>query len=292
MGIVITWETKNIQSEISLLSQNTHYVVIDIETTGLSPKKGGRFIEIAAVRVLNGEIKDTFHTLINPQLKIPQKITSITGISDEDVKDKPTILEVLPKLYQFIGEAVIVCHNVSFDWDRFLIDGFKQVGIYPKNKTFCTLKFFKKIAPNRGRGAYTLDQLCKLLRVPLENHHHALDDTKSTAKCLIYFLKTFAPESLNQSTSNNVKLVEIEHTPVKVKQVRYWEKKKNKREMYRRHYVRLSTGKEWGSVYFDIPTQTWGNKDFPLPLDFEKVEQSVLEFLNLKSRIELMNFRN
>lgn len=289
---MVQWETDKIKKEVSLLKENSHYVVIDIETTGLSPKKGGRFIEIAAVRVLNGKTSDTFHTLVNPQLKIPPKITALTGISNEDVEDKPNILEVLPHLYQFIGDAVVVCHNVAFDWTRFLIEGFKQVGIYPKNQTFCTMQFFKKIAPNRGRGGYRLDQMCRILQIPLENHHQALDDTKSTAKCLIYFLRTFAPESLTRSKPKHINKPHIEHTPVKVKQVRYWEKRKNKREVFRRQYVRLSTGEEWGSVYFDIPTQTWGNKDFSLPLDFQKVEQSVLEFLNLDTRVDLINFRN
>lgn len=289
---LISWETKDIQEEITLLKENAHYVVLDLETTGLSPKKGGRIIEIAAVRVINGKIVDVFHTLVNPQLKIPPKITNITNISNEDVADKPTILEVLPKLYRFIGDSVIVAHNASFDWERFLVDGFKQVGIYPSNEVFCTLKFFKKIAPNRGRGGYTLDQMCNILNVPLENHHQALDDTKSTAKCLIKFLHIFAPNSLTESKSIEVKENEIKHTPVKIKQVRYWEKKKNKREMFRRQYVRISTGKEWGTVFFDIPTQTWGNKDFPLPVDFNKIEKSVLEFLNLKTRVDLMNFRN
>lgn len=289
---MIQWETENIEKELSLLKKSSHYAVIDIETTGLSPKKGGRMIEIAAVRVVNGQITDTFHTLIDPQLKIPPKITGLTGIKNEDVQGKPTIFEVLPKLYQFIGDAIVVCHNAAFDWTRFLLDGFQQVGIYPKNEVFCTLKFFKKVAPGRGKGGYTLDKLCDLLQVQLEHHHQAMDDTVSTAKCLINFLQLFAPESLNSLEPQPLEETYVEHTPVQVKQVRYWEKRKNQREIYRRQYVRLSTGKEWGSVYFDIPTQVWGNKDFPLPLDFKKVEQSVLRFLGLDSRIDLINFRN
>lgn len=289
---MVQWKTDNIQEELSLLRKTSHYVVVDLETTGLSPAKGGRIIEIAAVRVLNGEIKDTFHTLINPQLKIPPKITQLTGIRNGDVEDKPTRFQVLPQLYQFIGNAVVVCHNVAFDWSRFLLDGFKQVGIYPNNETFCTLKFFKKVMPGLGRGGYTLDRLCELLQVSLEHHHQALDDTVSTAKCLISFLHLFTPESFQKNQKSFIQKTQIEHTPIQIKQVRYWEKAKNKREMYRRQYVRVSNGKEWGSVYFDIPTQSWGNKDFPLPLDFQKVEQDVLQFLGMESRADLMNFRN
>jgi len=173
-----------------------------------------------------------------------------------------------------------------------LLDGFRQVGIYPKNETFCTYQFFKKILPERGRGAYRLDQLCELLQIPIQNHHQAMADTEATAQCLIKILQTLTPETLQNSQSTDFQQPRMEHTPVQIKQVRYWEKRKNKREVFRRQYVRLSTGKEWGSVYFDIPTQSWGNKDFPLPLDFQKVEQSVLEFLNLQSRQDLIHFRN
>lgn len=288
---MVQWETNKIQEELSVL-KNPHFVVIDIETTGLSPDKGGRIIEIAAVRVLQGKIADTFHTLVNPQLRIPAKITGMTGITDQDVKDKPTIFHILPQLYQFIRDAVIVCHNVSFDWDRFLIAGFKQVGIHPNNPTFCTMKFFKKVLPGRGRGGYTLDKMCDILGVTLQNHHQALDDTTSTAKCLISFIQTFSPDSLNSTDEYSMSETSIEHTPVKIKQVRYWEKRKNAREMFRRHYVRISTGTDFGTVYFDIPSRTWGNKDFPLPLDFEKVERSVLLFLGIDSREELIHFRN
>src|SRR5690625_3934279 len=119
------WKTDAIKKEIEQL-KNPHFVVIDIETTGFSPDKGGRIIEIAAVRVVHGVIKDKFHTLVDPQLKIPAKITRLTGITNEDVKGQPTAIKVLPELYRFIGDGVVVCHNLSFDWNRFLLRGFEQ----------------------------------------------------------------------------------------------------------------------------------------------------------------------
>lgn len=285
------WQPENLDLELELLKR-PHFVVLDLETTGYSPQKGGRIIQIGAVRVVNGEIRDRFSTLVNPDLKIPKKITELTGITNEDVANKPTIYQVLPEFYRFIGDAVIVGHNVEFDWDRFLVPFFEKVSIFPKNETLCTMKLFKKVMPDRGRGGYRLDAMCEILDVPLENHHQALDDTITTAKCLIHFIRQFVPESLKHPNRFVFKPGMIEHTPIQVKQVKYWEKKKNKREMYRRLYVRLSTGSEWGTVFFDIPTQSWGNKDFPLPLDFEKVEQAVLRFLRLNNRNDFINFRN
>ena len=287
------WSAENLGEELELLKR-PHFVVLDIETTGLSPQKGGRIIQISAVRVLNGRIRDTFTTLVNPQLKIPAKITALTGISNEDVANQPTIYHVLPNFYRFIGDAVVVAHNVEFDWDRFLRPAFQKVGIHPNNATLCTMKLFKKLMPGRGHGGYRLDAMCELLHIPLEHHHRAIDDTVSTAKCLIEFIRRVTPESLEREDKEiSVSVLgKITHTPVKVKRVNYWEKKKNKRELFRRLYVRLSTGAEWGTVYFDIPTRTWGNKDFPLPLDFEKVEEAVIRFLGLRSQDDLLHYRN
>lgn len=285
------WDVSKIKDDLSLLKK-PHFTVIDIETTGFSPDKGGRIIEIAAVQVIGGEIKDTFHTLLDPQLKIPAKITSLTGVTNEAVKGKPTALEVLPNLYEFIGNSVVVCHNAQFDWGRFLLKGFQQSGIVAVNDVFCTLKFFRKVLPGRGRGAYTLDKMCEELNVPLNNHHQALDDTLATAKCFIEFLHVFSPESLSLNEVFSIEKPVVEHTPIKIKQVRYWEKKKNAREVFRRQYVRISNDIEYGTIYYDIPTRTWGNKDFPLPLDFEKVEKTVIRFLNLEKIDDLLHFRN
>lgn len=283
------WEVDNIEVEKDLLA-SPHFVVLDLETTGLSPAKGGRIVEIAAVRILNGEATDKYHTFIDPQLKIPPKITTLTGITNEDVQGQPTAFETLPKLYEFIGDAVVVCHNVAFDWNRFLLDGFEKVGLFPENQTFCTMKFLKKIAPGRGRGGYRLDVMCQLLGVALENHHRAIDDAISTAKSLMKLKEAFSIETIERKAV--VVKKEKPHTPVRIKQVRYWEKKKNAREMFRRLYVRIAGQNEYGSVYFDIPTKTWANKDFPLPLDFEKIERSVITFLDLKDRDDLMHYRN
>lgn len=290
-SVIATWKTDAIEQEKELL-KSPHFVVLDLETTGLSPAKGGRIIEIAAVRVVQGQLQDTFHTFVDPQLKIPPKVTQLTGITNKDVAGKPTAFTVLPELYQFIGDAVVVCHNVSFDWNRFLLNGFEQCGIYPKNETFCTMKFLKKIAPNRGRGGYRLDTMCELMGVSLDNHHQAMDDTVSTAHCLIRFVEEFVPEVLESRVSFMVEKKEKPHTPIRIKRVRYWEKKKNKREMFKRHYINVVGDNEFGTVYFDIPSRSWGNKNFPLPLDFEKVEKSVVQFLDLNDVDDLIHYRN
>lgn len=285
------WKIDKVKDELSLLTYSD-YVVLDLETTGFSPAKGGRIIEIAAVRILNGEIVDTYQTYVDPQMKIPAKITNLTGIRNEDVQGQPVAAQALPELYKFIGDSIVVGHNLSFDWDRFLLEGFKTAGIFPSNDTFCTMKFLKKVLPGRGRGGYTLDVMCDILNVPLENHHQALEDTISTAKAFIKLIDIFRLHATKEKSPLKRPQNQTKHTPVNIKQVRYWEKRKNSREVFRRQYVRISNGTHFGTVFFDIPTNSWSNKDFPLPLDFEVIELEVLAFLGLEEKEDLINFRN
>lgn len=91
------------------------YVCLDLETTGLDPKTD-KIIEIGAVRVSSGEIADTFQSFVNPGRMLPSKITELTGICDEDLKNAPAIEEVLPLFLEFAGDACLLGHSVIFDY--------------------------------------------------------------------------------------------------------------------------------------------------------------------------------
>lgn len=293
-SVLADWDTFKIKDELELLKGN-HFVVVDIETTGLSPDKGGRITEIGAVRIRNGQLEDTFSELVNPGMKIPAKIVELTGITDDMVKDKRSIGQVLPDFYQFLQGAVIVCHNAKFDWKRFLLPGFKTVGIQAKNKFFCTMEMFKKADNGRGRGGYTLSNLTALLDVNIENHHRAVDDAVATAEVVLILQKYFVPENvLRQTQVNETDIQEttmLEHTPVNIKRVSYWEKQLSSKRFLRRQYVNVRSGDEFGTVFYDIASHTWYNKDFPLPLDFKVVEGKVLQYLHLSSRIDFEHFK-
>jgi len=94
---------------------NRHYIIVDIETTGLS-KDRHHITEIAAAMFDGKTILKTFQTLINPQTSIPSFITHLTGITNAMVQDAPTIDQALPDFFDFIQDHILVAHNATFDY--------------------------------------------------------------------------------------------------------------------------------------------------------------------------------
>ena len=90
------------------------FVVLDCETTGLSPHEDA-ITEIAAIKICGGKEIGTFHTLLNPQQEVPRRISALTGITNENLKDSPTFENIASSLSGFIGNEIIVGHNVVFD---------------------------------------------------------------------------------------------------------------------------------------------------------------------------------
>ena len=138
------------------------YVVLDLETTGLSCKYN-KIIEFGAVRVEHGIVTSTLDILINPECPIPEKITSITDITNEMVKGQPTIKEVMPKILEFIGDAILVTHNAKFDIS-FLQEALISLGLPTlTNPIIDTLALSRYLFPEAGR--HTLGALCRNMEV-------------------------------------------------------------------------------------------------------------------------------
>src|SRR5512137_2642794 len=108
------------------MSTPKRHIVFDLETTGLSPRKGHRVIEIGAVALENGEIVEEFATLIDAGVTIPATVQAIHGITDEMLDGQPPPEEVFPSFSHFIGESVLVAHNAAFDI-RFLRHEFARL---------------------------------------------------------------------------------------------------------------------------------------------------------------------
>lgn len=147
-------------------------VALDIETTGLDPKKDA-IIEIAAVRFNGRRIEDKWTTLVNPNRHIPEQITQLTGIDDAMVRQAPRIQDVIPDLQAFVGNLPVLGQNVRFDL------GFLQkYGILNLNPVVDTYEMASVLLPSASR--YNLGALGQLLGVPLPATHRAMDDTLVT----------------------------------------------------------------------------------------------------------------
>lgn len=152
------------------------YCVFDIETTGFSPVHN-RIIEIGAVLVQDGKIVDSYDEFVNPECPIPYRITKLTTITDNMVKDADTIDKVLPRFLEFSRGAVMVGHNVTFDIS-FIAENARRLGIQFDRVYADTLMLSRILLPRLGR--HTLDRVAKELGVILTQHHRAVDDATAT----------------------------------------------------------------------------------------------------------------
>ncbi len=122
------------------------YIVFDLETTGLSPWQGSRVIEIGAVRIESGKLTDTFQSLVNPLVSVPEFLSEINGITDTMIKDQPVPGAVFPKFLSFINNAVLVAHNAKFDLS-FLRAELALQGLSISNRHQCTLQKSRRMYP-------------------------------------------------------------------------------------------------------------------------------------------------
>lgn len=169
------------------------YVVFDIETTGLSKEKE-MITEIGAVKVADGKIIDRFSTFVNPQRPISAEITKLTGITDDMVKDAPTIENVLPEFLKFCEDTVLVAHNASFD-TGFIRIAAERAGLGELHHTIVdTLELARALLPELNK--HKLDIVCEHLGVTFNGHHRAVNDAEATAEVFIKFLDMLAEKKI------------------------------------------------------------------------------------------------
>jgi DNA polymerase-3 subunit epsilon len=169
-----------------LLLDEAPFTVVDIETTGTSAS-GDAIAEIAAVRVRGGAMEESFATLVDPRRAIPPWITSLTGISDDMVRGRPTIAEALPEFLSFLGSDVLVAHNAPFD-RGFLNEARERLqGLPLENPTLCTVRLARRYLPRLRRR--DLDSVTRHLGIHVEGRHRALGDAVATAEVLLALLE-------------------------------------------------------------------------------------------------------
>ena len=185
------------------------YVVFDLETTGFSPIKD-KIIEIGAVKVENGVIRDHYSTFVNPGVPIPFQITQLTSITDQMVMGSPDIETVLPEFLEFVGDAVLVAHNASFDVG-FIEQNCRYQDIEPDFTSVDTVALARILLPTLSK--FKLNVVAKALNISQEHHHRAVDDARVTAEIFVKFIQMlhdmdiYDLEKLNQYGAHNVEAV-------------------------------------------------------------------------------------
>ena len=160
-------------------------IMLDFETTGLSPAAGARITEVAALRIEDGRIVDRFVTLVNCCVEIPPFITSLTGITQQMVDDAPCVSEAVPRLLEFIGDAPLAAHNASFD-EKFLRAEGELLGLMPRHShLLCSLKLSRRLLP--GMPSYGLGKLASRLGIRFSGQaHRAEADAEVSAQLLLH----------------------------------------------------------------------------------------------------------
>ena len=157
---------------------DTTYCVLDLETTGFSAVNE-KITEIGVMKIKDGEVIDQFSCFVNPEKHIPRRVTEVTNITDDMVKDAETIEKVFPKLLAFIQDTVLVAHNAPFDIG-FLKQNAKRLG-YEFDFTYIdTLSLAKDLFPDYKK--YKLGKIAENLGIKVEVAHRALDDVDTTVK--------------------------------------------------------------------------------------------------------------
>ena len=172
------WQAWPPAAELPL--RELEYVVVDVETTGGSVRRGHRITEIAAVRVAgDGVVLEEFGTLVNPERPIPPHITALTNITNEMVKDAPRFVEIAERVRELLAGRVFVAHNAAFDWGFLRAEFERALGVVQETRILCTLRLARRVVPEVA--SRSLDALADYFGVENEARHRAYGDARVTA---------------------------------------------------------------------------------------------------------------
>ncbi|HXE95853.1 MAG TPA: 3'-5' exonuclease [Dongiaceae bacterium] len=157
---------------------NYSVVVLDFETTGLSPNYGDRAIEIGAVLIENNEIVDRFQSLMNPGRKVSRFIEEYTGITNRMLSDAPSVAEVMDRFASFMAQHHLVAHNAGFD-SRFLDMELQRINRQRRQEFACSMLISRRLYPESP--GHSLEKLVRYKNLKTDGvHHRALADAEMT----------------------------------------------------------------------------------------------------------------
>jgi DNA polymerase-3 subunit epsilon len=171
---------------LTLPIDDAEYCIVDVETTGLGPMTNN-IIEIGLVKVAEGKIIDRYHSMINPGRDVPYYITSLTGITNEDVYNAPFFEDIVGDVCTFVSDNILTAHNLPFDKSflkrEFIYCGREEL----ENLNLCTLKMARRLYP--ALRSKSLGSVCQHLHITNKDAHRALADAEVTAHLLLKMLK-------------------------------------------------------------------------------------------------------
>ncbi len=182
------------------------YVALDLETTGLHPVRD-RILEIGAIRVKNGEIEDRYSTLVDCRMLIPERITELTGITNELLEEAkaqgqaPDVSEAVAELLKFCGDLPLLGHNIMFDYS-FVKQNAWNCGLEFEKEGIDTLKIAKVFLsdlPSRS-----LEALCTYFQIDVGAHHRAVEDAMAAASLYGHLAETFETEEAERAGKNGI----------------------------------------------------------------------------------------
>jgi len=180
----------------NLTADEATFTVIDLETTGFNPEKD-YIIEIAAIKFQGNVEIGRFWQLVRPDTDfIPPYITQLTGITNAMVIDQPRIKDVIPKLLSFIGDSIIVAHNVRFDLSFLNYNARLYTGKQIKNPTICTDNLARRILSEID--SKSLEHIAYHLNIPYRQKHRALPDAEVTMKVFEKMLQFLEDYNVNR----------------------------------------------------------------------------------------------
>jgi len=195
------------------------YAIIDVETTGGSTKSS-KITELAVFKHDGTHVIDTFSTLIDPEIPIPEFIARLTGINDQMVQGAPKFYEIAKQFIEFTEDCVFVAHNVAFDYGMIRSE-FKHLGYDYRRSQLCTVRAARYVLP--GYTSYSLGKITKELGISINGRHRAGGDAEATAELFTILhqtdtrgLETFIQDDINPKILHpNLDLEALEEIPNK-----------------------------------------------------------------------------
>lgn len=196
-----------------------NYVIVDIETTGGSPK-ASKITEIAIYKHDGSSVIDSFSSLVNPEMEIPEFIVRLTGISNPMVENSPKFFEIAKQIIEFTEGCIFVAHNVGFDYG-IIRHEFKTLGYDFRRPHLCTVRASRYVIP--GMESYSLGKLSRSLGIEIKDRHRAGGDALATAHLFTMLLEkdpgelqTFVQHEINPKILHpNLNLEDLDEIPGK-----------------------------------------------------------------------------